>query len=129
MINFQFWPVMVGTLAATILGILWHASARLKTRNGGHTPPWLRPTWLLGTLIGNLLYAGTLELVLVSLNTFSLIQGASLGIVIGAGIVLPTLLLNNVHRGRGWSNCLITAAYPICCLVMIGAILGVWPRS
>ena len=124
--------ILTATVAGMLLGALWYSPA-------GFGRAWMRALGkseqdlgsplvpMLGSIFSCLLTAVALAYVLALTGVDSAVQGALLGLVIGAGIVFTALLSDNLFCGWGWKLLLIQAGYRVAYVVSMAAIIAAWP--
>jgi hypothetical protein len=65
---------------------------------------------------------------LMHMGTFSARAGIISGLIVWFGFVLTTILVNNAYTFRSWRLSAIDAGHWLGAFVIIGAVVGGWPR-
>lgn len=123
--------VVVAGVAWFVLGSIWYtvlfgkAWARLASvdyENPGGNMPMIFGATLVLEMVATALLAGLLHLV----GPETLAGGLHLGALIGVGIVLPVVAINNLYQRKSFALTAIDASHMIVGLAIAGAILGAW---
>ncbi|KIA76735.1 hypothetical protein DB43_HK00080 [Parachlamydia acanthamoebae] len=127
----HFVPIFVTSCIYLALGTLWYS-------------PWLfGPTWLkemqltreqlrspwLGSLAAffmALLMSYALSQFIILTNSYTLAQGACLGLWIGLGFIVPTLFSNVIWEKKSLKIYLIHVSLVLLFLMISGSILSFW---
>ncbi|MEM9254058.1 MAG: DUF1761 domain-containing protein [Pseudomonadota bacterium] len=125
--------VLIATGAGMILGALWYSPRIFGTawlRAIGKSETDLGPAlWpMLGSVIASFLTALALAILFNLTGTQGVVPGATVGSLIGVGIVFSAFLSDNLFCGWGWRLLLIQAGYRVVYVIVMAAIIGGWPR-
>ena len=106
----------------SVFGTAWMAGIG-KTRDQLGQPG---PAYAL-TLVGALVSSYVLSLVVHLAAAKTIVDGALVGLVAGIGFVATTFGAAYLFAGRPRSLYFIDAGYQIVALIIIGAVLAIWP--
>lgn len=84
------------------------------------------PIMLSMTFVLNFVIAIAMALLMALTNTETIVGGAKLGLLVGAGFSATTLGINYLYAKRSFKLFLIDAGYHILGISLIGALLAVW---
>jgi hypothetical protein len=122
--------VLVATIAAFLAGGVYWAlftnawrQARGLTAEAGR----MAPSALGVALVTRILIAYVLALFVRYAHAAGLLGGAEIGLLAWLGFVLPPALGEAAFGGRPWKSLPIGLPEPLIGLVLMGAVLGVWP--
>jgi hypothetical protein len=79
---------------------------------------------LVACFIGELVMAAALFWILERSSTVGVMWGAHLGLLIGTGIVLPTVIINHLFPGRAKALMVIDGLHWVIVAIIEGAVLG-----
>jgi hypothetical protein len=125
------WAILGAAVAGYALGAVWYA------------PPVLGGVWLralgkrreeLGRpvramtiqLLLTLVTATVLALLVVRFGAITWIEGAVIGLAVGAGLVATGAASDHLFCGWSWRLFAIQTTYKLASLALMGAILGAW---
>jgi len=129
--SLNVFAVLVAALVSTMLGGLWYSPVLFG-------PAWLAEIGksaddlgpagaaIAGSAFSCLVAATAVDLLCAATGTAGLIPGATLGLVLGLGIVAMTMLSDALFSGWSPKLYLIQLGYRATYLVIMGAICGVW---
>jgi hypothetical protein len=126
----EYLGIPVATLAGWMFGAFWYTSfsrpwleAIEMTRDEiGKRPRPVNP--MLASVLAELVLAAVLFWVLNRMSVVGWNWGAMCGLIIGVGIVMPTVFVNYVFPARKPMLALIDGGHWICVLTIMGGILG-----
>jgi hypothetical protein len=78
------------------------------------------------TTVLALVAAVAMAMVLSAAATQDLATGATLGAIVGIGLVATALATNGIFEDRSWTLVALNAGYQIVSLIVMGAVLGLW---
>jgi hypothetical protein len=125
------WAILGAALAAYALGALWYAPPMLggvwlralgKRREELGRPVQALTVQLLLTLVT----ATVLALLVVRFGAITWIEGAVIGLAVGAGLVATGAASDHLFCGWSWRLFAIQTTYKLASLALMGAILGAW---
>jgi hypothetical protein len=122
--------VALAALAAFIFGAVWYTALGKQYQAAlGLDPEACKGrkmplTPMLICFLGELVMAYVLCLLLQTMSVVGWSWGAIQGAIIGAGIILPTVVINNAFPGRKPALTVIDGAHWIGVAVIEGAVLG-----
>jgi hypothetical protein len=128
-------PIGVAAVAAFLLGGLWYSPllfAKAWTAAHGYTPEKLAAMQgkaaraYIASFVGQLVTAGVLHLVLVTMEVTSVSAGMCWGAVLWAGFAAPITLSAIMFSDKKISLFFIDSGYQLAYLLLMGAILGPW---
>jgi hypothetical protein len=126
----EYLGIPAATLAGWMFGAFWYT---------GFSKPWLaavemgkdelgakrRPlNPMLASVLAELVLAAALFYVLNRMSVVGWHWGAMVGLIIGAGIVLPTIFVNYIFPGRKLMLTVIDGGHWIGVVTLMGMILG-----
>ena len=126
----QYLGILAAAVAAFIFGAIWYTALgkHWQLAQGldpeackGRKMP-LAP--LAICFVGELVMAFALFLMLEHLSVVGWMWGAHAGALVGAGIILPTVVINNAFPGRKPALSVIDGAHWIIVAAIEGAVLG-----
>jgi Protein of unknown function (DUF1761) len=127
--------VVVAAVAYWVLGALWYgvvfskqwmALEHMSMEQAQSMNPVLP---YVITFVLNLLIAYVLAQVCVWRNANTAGRGASVGVLLWVGIVGPITFTTYMYEMRPKDLYAINEFYPLAGLVLMGAILGAWPKK
>lgn len=123
--------VFVSAVAYFLIGALWYspllfakqwiAALDLKPEDIQSSP-----VVYISTFIGILIIVFILAVIVILINTNTLLGGMFVGAIAGVGFVLTTTAINNLYAGRSLTLTLVTSGYHIAGFVVSGIILAKW---
>ncbi len=134
----HYWAILVAALAHFMLGALWFTAL---------SAPWLRglgttkeemmakagggpsPLPYITAFVCNLLMAYVLWWVINATGRATLARGIRIGLLMWLGFVATTFLTEYSFELRPHSLYVINAGYALVGFVIMGAIIGAWPRK
>lgn len=123
--------VFVSAVAYFLIGALWYSPLLFAKQ-------WISaldlkpediqssPVVYLSTFIGILIIVFILAVMVILINTNTLLGGMFVGAIAGVGFVLTTTAINNLYAGRSLSLTLVTSGYHIAGFIVSGIILAKW---
>ena len=126
----EYLGLLAAAVAAFIFGSVWYmALGKQYQRALGMDPEECKgkpmPIAPLAIcFVGELVMAAALSWILARLSVVGWMWGAHMGLLIGAGIILPTVVINNAFPGRKAALSLIDGAHWIFVAAIEGAVLG-----
>jgi len=127
----EYLGILAAAVAAWIFGAVWymslgrHYQAALglapEQCNKG-TPMPIAP--LVVCFLGELVMAVALSWVLARMSVVGWMWGARVGLLIGAAIILPTVVINHMFPGRTKALMLIDGGHWVIVATIEGAVLG-----
>lgn len=126
----EYLGLLAAAVAAFIFGSVWYmALGKQYQRAQGLGPEACKgkkmpATPLVICFLGELVMAAALSWLLARMSVVGWMWGAMMGGVIGAGIILPTVVINNAFPGRKLALSLIDGAHWIAVAIIEGAVLG-----
>ena len=126
----EYLGLLAAAVAAFIFGSVWYiALGKQYQRAQGLDPEACKgkkmpATPLVICFLGELVMAAALSWILARLSVVGWMWGAHMGALIGAGIILPTVVINNAFPGRKPALSLIDGAHWISVAFIEGAVLG-----
>lgn len=130
---FNWWAIIVSTLAAYLIGALWFSNAtfgKAWSNILGYTEDQLKKGWLtalLVTFVTTFFTAVVLEILIIGLEIKSILNVILLGILIGFFVVAGNMLSENLYSKRPLKFWFITAGYRFLIILVMAVILGLWP--
>jgi hypothetical protein len=82
----------------------------------------------VASLIAEIIIAWVLSGMLMHMGMFSIRAGIISGAFVWFGFVLTTIVVNNAYTFRSWRLTAIDAVHWLGVFVIIGAVVGSWPR-
>ncbi|HLT24707.1 MAG TPA: DUF1761 domain-containing protein [Ignavibacteria bacterium] len=123
--------VFVSAVAYFLIGALWYspllfakqwiAALDLKPEDIQSSP-----VVYISTFIGILIIVFILAVLVILINTNTLLGGMFVGAIAGVGFVLTTTAINNLYAGRSLTLTLVTSGYHIAGFIVSGIILAKW---
>ena len=131
--SMNFVAMGVAALATMVLGALWYspilfgdawlnAIGKSREELGSPTTP------LVGSMLAAIISAVAMEGLIVAIGAYSIGAGVAVGASVGLGLVATAMLSDNLFCGWGMRLYAIQVGYRVSYLLIIGAILGGWPR-
>lgn len=123
--------VIVSAIAYFAIGALWYSPVLFAK-------PWLRemnlkpeeiqssPFVYITTFIAILIAVFILSVMVVLIDTNTILGGIFVGAIAGVGFVLTTTGINNLYAGRSLTLTLLTSGYHIAGFIVSGIILAKW---
>jgi hypothetical protein len=117
-------------LAAFIFGAVWYTALGRQWQLAQGLDPEackgkkMPVTPLAVCFIGELVMAAALSWILARMSVVGWAWGAHMGLLFGAGIILPTVVVNNIFPGRKPALSVIDGAHWIIVAAIEGAVLG-----
>jgi hypothetical protein len=130
----NWWAVLVAVLAQQALGALWYSRALfLEVWMAGvdKRPEDFVPAagpFILGFLAAVVLATGT-AWVLQQTGKTGIKHGMFVGLGIGIAFTVPPVLVHEAFLGHPDAILAIDGAKELVCAVLVGAILGAWPKK
>jgi hypothetical protein len=126
----QYLGILAAAVAAFIFGAIWYTALGKQWQLAQGLDPEackgkkmpLAP--LAICFVGELVMAFAFFLLLEHLSVVGWMWGAHAGALVGAGIILPTVVINNAFPGRKLSLSVIDGAHWIIVAAIEGAVLG-----
>jgi hypothetical protein len=134
------WAVLAAAVSTMVVGFLWYSPVLFAK-------PWVK---LMGydisdkakmdemkkgaakmygmAFIASLLAAGVLEKIITVTTVNSALYGVKIGLAVWLGFVTTVQLTDGIFGKKPAKLYLINTGYQLVCFVVMGAILGVWPR-
>ena len=140
MISINWLPVILAACAAWVfgaiyyglLGKVWLAAQGLTQdrlmRERGKRSALFNAYPFVASLIAEIIIAWVLCGMLVHMGMFSARAGIISGAFVWFGFVLTTIVVNNAYTFRSWRLTAIDAVHWLGAFVIIGAVVGSWPR-
>lgn len=133
--NINYWAVLIGALAAFVLGAIWYSKALFGSvwqKLLGFTDEYLRK--------GNMAAIMTASFILMLIMSFGMamliqghegsevdwLSGLYHGLIIGVVFAAASIGINYLYQRRSFSLWLIDAGYQVLFLTIMGIILGAW---
>lgn len=124
-------PIAAATFVGMVLGAIWYSPlafgnswmqciGKTKDNLGSQTPA------LIGSVFANLLMAGTVAILLPWAPVDSVIEAALFGLLLGAGIIFPAFLSDNLFCGWGLKLLWIQTGYRITTLVLMSVVIFIF---
>jgi len=122
--------ILAAALAAWVFGAVWYmalgkpyqAALGMDPEGCKGKPMPVLP--LVLCFVGELVMAAALSWILARMSAVGWMWGAHMGLLFGAGLVLPTVVINNLFPGRKPALSLIDGVHWIGVLAIEGAVLG-----
>lgn len=126
----EYLGILAAAVAAWIFGAVWYGALGrqyqlalgLDPEAGKGKPMPITP--LVVCFVGELVMAAALSWLLTHLSVVGWMWGAHAGLLIGAGIVLPTVIINHLFPGRTRALMLIDGLHWVIVAAIEGAVLG-----
>ncbi|MBV9550009.1 MAG: DUF1761 domain-containing protein [Alphaproteobacteria bacterium] len=126
----EYLGLVAAAAAAWIFGAVWYtALGKQYQRALGKDPEQckgqkmpLMP--LLLCFVGELVMAAALSWILARMSVVGWMWGAHMGLLFGSGIILPTVVINNLFPGRPTALMAIDGVHWIALAAIEGAVLG-----
>ncbi len=115
-----------------VLGAFWYSpiafgNAWMKCLNKTQDQLGSQTIPMIGSIIASLFMAVALSIIISLADIHTLVEGILLGLVIGLGVIFPSLLSDNLFCGWGTRLLLIQSGYRMLTAVAMSIILTVWP--
>ncbi len=126
----EYLGLLAAAVAAFIFGSAWYMALGRQYQSAlGLNPEECKGkpmpvTPLVICFAGELVMAVALSWLLARLSVVGWMWGAMMGGIIGAGVILPTVVINNAFPGRKAALSLIDGAHWIGVAIIEGAVLG-----
>lgn len=127
----EYLGILAAAVAAWIFGAVWYTSLGRHYQaalglapeqcNKGKPMP-IAP--LVVCFLGELVMAVALSWVLARMSVVGWMWGARVGLLIGAAIILPTVVINHMFPGRTKALMLIDGGHWVIVATIEGAVLG-----
>jgi hypothetical protein len=140
MMTFNIWPILAAAVAAwvfgaiyyTLLGKAWVAAQgetaeSMKAKNAGKSGAAKAAPFVI-SFVAELVIAWVLCGMLMHMGMNGARAGAISGAFVWFGFVLTTIAVNNAYPFRSWKLTAIDAGHWLGAFIIIGAIVGGWPR-
>jgi hypothetical protein len=132
MLNINPLAIVVATIVPMVLGFLWYGplfgntwmAARGITREQMGSVNAGQAYGL--TTVFALVTAVAMALVISAAATQDMATGATLGAIVGIGLVATALATNGIFEERSWTLVGLNAGYQIVSLIVMGAVIGLW---
>ena len=129
----SLFPILVGAVLSSMLGAAWYSPALFGPawmKALGKTEDELTPAGkeIAGSALSCLIAASAMEWLVVSTGSTTALAGASVGALVGLGIVAMTMLSDALFSGWGVALYAIQVGYRATYLLLMGTISGAWPR-
>ncbi len=123
----------VAALSGMALGALWYSPLAFG-------PAWMAALGkqaedlgsplpaMAGSMLACLVSAAAIEVLFVMTGGAGLAAGATLGLLAGVGLVATAMLSDALFSDWGMRLYLIQAGYRVAYLVLMGMVVGAWPR-
>lgn len=128
--QFQYLAVLAAGVAAFVFGAVWYMSlGKAWQRAQGLDPNNCKPgkmaiAPMLASFVGVIVMAGVLSLLLQGMGVEGWLRGAEVGLTVGLGLVLPTVIVNNMFQQKQVLLTLIDGAHWVLVLTLEGVVLG-----
>jgi hypothetical protein len=128
----NFLPIIVATVVYFMLGAVWYSPALFSKSWSAMQPEDVMkeksnlPIMLSMTFVLNFVISIAMALLVALTNTGTIIGGAKLGLLTGAGFSATTMGINYLYGKRSFKLFLIDGGYHIVGICLIGALLAVW---
>jgi len=129
---FNWWAVIVATLAGYLLGAFWYSNAifgKAWAKIQDLTDDDLKKGWLqamLITFITTFLTAVALQVLIIGVGVKLPAQAVMLGTMIGLFIVAGNMLSENLYSRRPLKFWFISAGYRFFMIIIMTLIMGFW---
>jgi len=126
----EYLGILAAAVAAFIFGAIWYTALGKQWQLAQGLDPEackgkkMPVTPLAICFAGELVMAFALFLLLEHLSVVGWMWGAHAGALVGAGIILPTVVINNAFPGRKLALSVIDGAHWIIVAAIEGAVLG-----
>jgi len=128
----EYLGIPLASMAGFLFGAVWYtgfskqwvAAIEMDRDEIGKRPRPFNP--MVATALTQLFLAVVLSWVLDRMSVVGIHWGAMCGLIIGAGLIAPTVFVNYIFPGRKPMLMLLDSGHWICVFTIMGMILGFW---